>query len=95
MAEARPVRSRQRVLVTGRVQGVGFRESCRRRAEAARLTGYVRNLPDGTVEAVFEGDPVVVAELVEWCRSGPALAAVRHVATVTEEPLGETGFRIR
>lgn len=86
---------RRRVLVSGRVQAVGFRESCRRRAERAGVAGFVRNLADGSVEAVFEGDPAAVAGMVEWCHQGPPLAAVRHVAVAPEEPLGEVGFYVR
>jgi len=85
---------RRRVRVIGRVQGVGYRESCR--AEAIRLgvTGSVRNLGDGSVEAVFEGDERLVDLMVSWCRRGPRLAHVRTVEVGAEEPTGASDFRI-
>ncbi len=76
------------------MQGVGYRASCARRAQAAGLGGMVRNLPDGGVEAVFEGPPESVDVLVSWCEHGPASAQVRRVRVVDEEPLGETVFRV-
>lgn len=86
---------RRRVLVSGRVQGVFYRDTCRRRAEAAGVAGWVRNRPDGTVEAVFEGPADAVDRLVDWCRTGPRDAVVDQV-TVTDEPShGEAGFQIR
>jgi acylphosphatase len=85
---------RRRVVIEGRVQGVGYRVSCARRAQAAGLGGMVRNLPDGGVEAVFEGPPASVDALVAWCEHGPTSAQVRRVRVVDEHPLGETGFRI-
>jgi acylphosphatase len=86
---------RKRVLVEGRVQDVGFRASCARRARAAGLGGTVRNLPDGRVEAVFEGAAVSVDALVAWCEHGPSFAHVRTVVVTSEEPIGETSFRAR
>ena len=62
---------RRRVVVHGRVQGVFFRDSVRRLAERERVAGWARNAPDGTVEAVFEGEPEAVARLVDFCRLGP------------------------
>jgi len=86
---------RRRVVIDGRVQGVGFRASCAHRAVAAGLTGWVRNLPDGRVEAVFEGPAGDVDSLLRWCRTGPPSAHVTRV-TSTEEPLtSERGFTIR
>lgn len=85
---------RRRVLVTGRVQAVGFRASCHHRAAAAGLGGYVRNLSDGSVEAAFEGPSATVDTLVGWCSVGPPLARVT-TATVVDEPVtGETVFRM-
>jgi acylphosphatase len=85
---------RVRVLISGDVQGVGFRWYCREQAFARGLAGHVRNLSDGRVEAVFEGPPDAVETMVEWCRSGPRSARVDG-AEVREEPAtGETGFRI-
>lgn len=86
--------TRRRVVVSGRVQGVFFRDSVRRRAEAAGVSGWVRNTPDGTVEAVFEGDPAPVDELVDYCRRGPSRAEVASVEVTEEEPEGLTGFRV-
>jgi acylphosphatase len=86
--------TRRRVVVSGRVQGVFFRDSVRQRAEAAGVSGWVRNTPDGTVEAVFEGDPAPVDELVDYCRRGPSRAEVASVEVTEEEPEGLTGFRV-
>ena len=85
---------RARVVVTGRVQGVFYRASCRDEAAARGLSGWVRNAPDGSVEAAFEGPESDVRALVEWCRRGPPSAAVRDVAVSWESPQGERGFRI-
>jgi acylphosphatase len=78
-------RIRRRVVVHGHVQGVFFRDTARRKAAERGVTGWVRNRRDGTVEAVFEGDPNSVAALVEWCRHGPRGADVSRVE-VAEEP---------
>jgi acylphosphatase len=85
---------RRRVVVDGRVQGVGYRVSCARQAGAAGLGGSVRNLPDGRVEAVFEGVPARVEELIGWCRRGPSAARVRTVRVSEELPKGATAFLI-
>ncbi len=87
-------RTRFHLHIKGRVQGVYFRELTRQLAEQLDLGGWVRNLSDGQVEAVFEGDPARVAQAVAWCRKGPPGAWVSGVETRDEEPLGETGFRI-
>lgn len=87
--------ARRRVLVGGRVQGVFFRDTTRRRAEALGVAGWVRNTSDGTVEAVFEGEPGAVEQMVEFCRSGPGRAEVDSVEVTDEEPEGLTGFEIR
>ena len=86
---------RVRVVVHGRVQGVFFRDTCRRQAAAAGVAGWVRNAADGTVEAVFEGSPADVDRLVEWCRTGPPYARVTDVERYDEQPQGEVGFRVR
>ena len=86
---------RQRVVVHGRVQGVFFRDSCRREAASHRVAGWVRNLPDGTVEAVFEGEPRDVEAMTRWCRGGPAYAQVERVEVEDQPPTGEPGFRVR
>jgi acylphosphatase len=86
---------RVRVLIRGRVQGVFFRAETRARAESLGVAGSVRNMPDGNVEAVFEGEPERVGSLVEWCRRGPDGAAVENVDVTDEEPTGEPGFAVR
>jgi len=86
---------RRRVRVSGRVQGVWFRDSCRREAERHGVAGWVRNRADGDVEAVFEGPPEAVDALIGWCHLGPPRAVVSAVAVAEEEPVGEDGFRIR
>ena len=86
---------RYRVLISGRVQGVFFRDTCRRLAEQHGVTGWVRNLPDGRVEAVFEGPPEDVRRLVDWTRTGPRLATVDNVAIQPEPPEGLSAFHIR
>jgi acylphosphatase len=87
---------RSRVTVDGRVQGVYFRESTRRMATTAGLAGWVRNLPDGRVEAVFEGEDASVAAAVEWMRSGPERAVVTDFEEHTAEtPEGLLGFEVR
>ncbi len=83
---------RRKVVVQGHVQGVFFRETVRRRAVAAAVAGSARNVPDGRVEAVFEGDADAVARLIEFCREGPRGARVDWVDVVSEEPEGLTGF---
>jgi len=85
---------RVRVLVSGEVQGVGFRWYCREQAMGRRVTGFVRNLPDGRVEAAFEGDPEAVDAMVRWCRAGPHGARVESVEVAAEEPEGDAEFRI-
>jgi acylphosphatase len=86
---------RARVVVTGRVQGVWFRESCRREAVARGVTGWVRNHVDGSVEAVFEGSGDAVAQCVSWCRIGPTRADVTRIDVAEEAPEGLAGFRVR
>ena len=88
-------RVRRRVVVHGHVQGVFFRDTCRRQADTRGVAGWVTNRPDGAVEAVFEGNPDDVAALVAFCRHGPRGADVRSVEESSEEPEGLNGFRIR
>jgi acylphosphatase len=83
------------VVVSGHVQGVWFRESCRREAEARGVTGWVANRADGSVEAAFEGRESDVAEVVAWCRIGPPRAVVTGVDVTPEPPEGLVGFRVR
>ena len=87
-------RRRVRVVVSGEVQGVFFRAETARRARALGLGGFVRNQPDGRVEASFEGDAHGVDAMVAWCREGPRLARVERVEATAEEPVGEIEFRI-
>ena len=88
-------RARCRVVVSGRVQGVWFRDACRREAEARGLAGWVRNRADGKVEAAFEGPPEAVEALVTWCATGPLRARVVRVEQFDEMPTGASGFAIR
>ena len=88
------VRRRARVLVSGRVQGVNFRWYCREEARARGVGGFVRNLPDGRVEAAFEGDPEAVDAMVRWCHTGPRWARVDSVEVLEEEPVGESTFDV-
>jgi acylphosphatase len=83
------------VVVRGRVQGVWFRESCRRRAVELGLSGWVRNRADGTVEAAFEGPEPRVAMAVAWCRVGPPAAEVTGIDVTAEQPTGVPGFSVR
>lgn len=86
---------RRRVVVSGRVQGVWFRESCRKQAGAHQVRGWVANRFDGRVEAVFEGEREAVEAVVSWCRRGPPAAVVTSVEVGEEEPQGERGFTVR
>ncbi len=83
------------MLISGRVQGVFFRDACRRLAEENGVAGWVRNLPDGRVEAVFEGPDEEVRRLVEWARTGPRLAVVDDVAVQSEPPEGLAAFLVK
>jgi acylphosphatase len=96
MSEPAPdQRARRRVVVSGRVQGVFFRDSTRREALARDVAGWVCNRADGAVEAVFEGSPEAVEALVEFCARGPRGAEVRDVTTSEEEPEGLRRFEVR
>lgn len=85
---------RVHVLITGRVQGVAFRETMRQEAERLGVAGWVRNLPDGRVEALFTGSAPAVDALVEWCHRGPEAAEVANVEDAAQTGPSETGFRI-
>jgi acylphosphatase len=80
------------VVVHGRVQGVGFRYDAIERARSLGVGGWVRNRADGSVEAVFEGDPERVRSMVEWSRRGPSGARVDSVEEAPEAPRGEAEF---
>lgn len=82
-------------MVSGQVQGVWYRESCRREADALGVAGWIRNNRDGTVEAVLEGDAAAVDKLVAWMRVGPRLAWVSDVMVTEETPVGERSFVVR
>lgn len=88
-------RIRRRAVVHGRVQGVFFRDTVRRRAEGEGLDGWVRNCPDGSLEAVFEGDGTAVERLLGVCSEGPRGAQVESVETFEEEPEDLSGFSVR
>ena len=83
------------MVVRGRVQGVGFRFSTEGEADRLALAGWVRNLPDGTVEVEAEGPPDDVADLVAWLHDGPAGAGVEGVDVEDATPTGEAGFTTR
>jgi acylphosphatase len=85
---------RYRVLVSGRVQGVFFRDTCRKMAEQYGVSGWVRNRPDGRVEAVFEGPEDAVRRLLEWAHDGPRSAVVEDVSAQAEPAEGLSGFQI-
>ncbi len=87
---------RARCFISGRVQGVNFRYYTRQQAERLGLTGWVRNLFDGRVEALFEGEEEAVERMLAWCRHGPPAARVEEVDVRWEEPQGDLkGFKIR
>jgi acylphosphatase len=86
---------RRRVVVHGRVQGVGFRYSLAQAAESRGVAGWARNRPDGTLEAAFEGEPEAVESLVRFCQEGPRGAEVERVEVFEEEPEGLSRFETR
>jgi len=88
-------RVRRRVLVSGQVQGVWFRESCREQATLAGVAGWARNLSDGRVEVMLEGSEAAVDHVVRWCGHGPSRARVDGLEAIAETPVGERGFRVR
>ncbi|MFC3958142.1 acylphosphatase [Halovivax cerinus] len=88
-------RTRAHVFVSGTVQGVYFRANTRDTAIEAGVDGWVRNLDDGRVEAIFEGPVDAVSDLVEWCHEGSPAAEVDGVVVEYGEPQGVDGFEIR
>lgn len=88
-------RVRAHVWIAGRVQGVAFRAYTVDEASVRGVTGWVGNIPDGRVEAVFEGDKTVVEAMIAWCRKGPPAARVSSVEVIWEEPKDERGFEVR
>ena len=87
-----PVRAH--LHISGRVQGVFFRATCQREARSLGLAGWVLNLPDGRVEAVFEGNREEVESMIRWCHEGPPGAAISGIEMVWESPRGEVSFSI-
>ncbi len=85
---------RAHVKIYGRVQGVFFRANTKEMAEKLGIKGWVRNMPDGSVEAVFEGENEAVEQIIEWCHHGPPMARVEKVDVKYEEPKGEKDFKI-
>lgn len=88
-------RIRRRVVVSGRVQGVFFRDATRQRATAGGVDGWIRNRRDGTVEAVLEGPRDAVERVLGFCRTGPPASRVERVEVEEEEPEGLRGFTVR
>lgn len=85
----------KRIVVSGRVQGVGFRYFVERRAQELGVVSFVRNLPNGKVEVEAEGDDVAVETLVDYCRVGPARALVDRVEAHSQPVVGYTYFGVR
>ncbi|MGB3187869.1 MAG: acylphosphatase [Limnoraphis sp.] len=85
---------RVRLIISGRVQGVGFRFSTREAAIQRNVNGWVKNLSDGRVEAVLEGSQPDVQSMIEWCHQGPPAAVVQQVSVNQESPEGLQGFEI-
>lgn len=88
-------RTRAHVFVSGTVQGVYYRANTRDTAREASVDGWVKNLDDGRVEAVFEGPADAVEEMIEWCHTGSPAADVENVEAEYEDPQEEDGFEIR
>ncbi|BAZ42494.1 acylphosphatase [Calothrix sp. NIES-4101] len=87
--------TRAHVLISGKVQGVGFRYFTVQTASQLKLNGWVQNLPDGRVEAVLEGAREVVEEMIRWCHSGSPAAVVESVVVEYEKPEGLCEFQMR
>lgn len=86
---------RAHVFIDGRVQGVTFRATTKRTAQNHDVTGWVRNLDDGRVEAVFEGDEDAIESMIQFCHKGPAPADVEDVEVAYEDPEGFDAFTVR
>jgi acylphosphatase len=86
------MKTRAHLYVSGRVQGVFFRETITQKAKSKGVTGWIRNLADGRVEAIFEGEEDVVKELVDYCRHGPSNASVENIEVIYEDYMGEFTF---
>ena len=83
------------VIISGEVQGVWFRASTKQKAEELGLTGWVRNTPNGCVEAIFEGEEDIVNKMVDWCYNGPPMAKVDNVEVKKQKTVGFKDFSIR
>lgn len=92
---ATPELIRAHVWVSGKVQMVSYRAYTVRQAQSLALSGWVRNLPDGRVEAVFEGTPAAVTAMIRWCHRGSPAARVQEVVVEGEEPEGIEGFAMQ
>ncbi|HLO51655.1 MAG TPA: acylphosphatase [Kamptonema sp.] len=90
-----PPTTRAHVFISGTVQGVGYRYSTMNYAKRFGVNGWVRNLDDSRVEAVFEGSREAVEKMISWCRIGPMGAIVKDVGIEYEEPQGDRKFEIR
>lgn len=86
---------RAHVYISGQVQGVGYRMTTTQKAQQAGVNGWVKNLADGRVEAVFEGEADAVKTMVQWCHEGPVSATVDEVEVLAESPEGLRGFETR
>ncbi len=86
--------TRAQLIVSGKVQNVGYRVHCAREAKRLGVSGLVRNLPDGRVEVLAEGDEAAVDQLAEWCNLGSPFAAVVSVERNAQDPIGDTHFRL-
>ena len=84
-----PIHVRARVVITGKVQGVCFRAETQRAAKQRNVLGWVRNRPEGSVEALFEGDEPAVKAMLEWCRQGSPFSRVQHVDVTWEVYKGD------
>ncbi|MEL6162813.1 MAG: acylphosphatase [Cyanobacteria bacterium J06641_2] len=89
-----PKQIRAHTFISGKVQGVGYRYSTMNEAKKLGLKGWVRNLPDSRVEALFEGESEVVEEMIRWCHRGPTAAVVKDVQVEYSEAEGLQGFEI-
>ena len=86
---------RAHVLIYGKVQGVWFRAHTKKEANRIDICGWVRNIKDGSVEAIFEGNDDQIGEIINWCHKGPDMSRVDKVKVSYEKPEGEIGFEIR
>jgi acylphosphatase len=86
---------RKHLYVSGEVQGVFYRDTCKRKAAEAGVAGWASNLADGRVEVVLEGEADAVERVLRWCREGTNYARVGSVEVTDESPVGESGFSIR